>query len=82
MKKPQGPPSTLTGVAGGGGFGGQFGASAAQDPQIAEIVGVLNTVNGISLDADFLNDPVFSGLIDFSTSLPPENLGKSNPFAQ
>jgi hypothetical protein len=46
-----------------------------------EIIAALNQVQTLSLSKDIFEDPVFRSLIDRSSPIPLEPVGKINPFA-
>lgn len=47
----------------------------------AEIIRALNQIDALTLDRGIFNDPVYASLIDWSREIPPEPVGKDNPFA-
>jgi hypothetical protein len=57
------------------------GTQNTQLSQTKDILDVLSLLKTINLDLDFLNNPAFKGLDDFSVELPAPELGKNNPFA-
>ena len=46
-----------------------------------EIISALNQIQTLNLSSDIFSDPVFRSLIDRSTPIPDEPVGKSNPFS-
>lgn len=49
-------------------------------PVSQELLAVLGSVYSIKLDPAIFSDPVFVSLSDFGTIIPPENIGRRNPF--
>lgn len=46
------------------------------------LLALLETLEGLDLDLNFLNDPVYKSLQDFTPQiLLPESKGRNNPFA-
>ena len=50
-------------------------------PISQDILAVLSSLNTIRLDNSIFTDPVFTSLSDFGVTIPPENVGRRNPFA-
>lgn len=50
-------------------------------PLSQEILTTLGQLHTIRLDASVFTDPVFVSLNDFSTTIPPQQAGRRNPFA-
>jgi len=46
-----------------------------------EIVRALNQIEALQLDRGIFEDPVFLSLVDRSKEIPPEPVGRVNPFA-
>ena len=46
-----------------------------------EIISALNQIQTLNLSSDIFSDPVFRSLIDRSSPIPSEAVGKSNPFS-
>ncbi|MDA8611345.1 hypothetical protein N9L18_00575 [Candidatus Pacebacteria bacterium] len=46
----------------------------------AEIVAALNRIESLRLDRTIFDDPVYKSLKDRSQEIPPEPVGKANPF--
>jgi hypothetical protein len=42
---------------------------------------LLNQVRSLKIDTALFKDPIFLSLQDYSVSIPPENVGRPNPFA-
>lgn len=42
---------------------------------------LLNQLNTLNLDASIFTDPAYTGLQDYSVSIPEQNAGRLNPFA-
>ncbi len=45
------------------------------------LVATLGSLNVIRLDDSIFKDPVFASLTDFGIVLPPQEVGRRNPFA-
>lgn len=41
----------------------------------------LSDLRAVTLDGAIFNDPVFDSLIDYGINIPPEPVGRPNPFA-
>lgn len=46
----------------------------------AEIIQALNQIERLQLDRAIFSDPVYKSLVDRSQPIPPEPVGKDNPF--
>jgi hypothetical protein len=46
-----------------------------------QILGLLNQIQSLRIDSTLFTDPGYQTLRDFSVAIPPENVGRSNPFA-
>lgn len=46
-----------------------------------EIIRALNQIEALQLDRAIFEDPVFLSLVDRSKEIPPEPVGRINPFA-
>lgn len=63
-----------------------FGSSAASttvatEPLSNELLIALTNLNAITLDNSVFSDPVFASLTDMGVVIPPQNVGRRNPFA-
>ncbi len=47
----------------------------------SQILGLLNQIQSLRIDASLFADPGYQTLRDFSVAIPPENVGRTNPFA-
>jgi hypothetical protein len=47
----------------------------------SQVLTVLNSVSSISIDASFFTSAAYQSLVDYSVSVPPQPVGRSNPFA-
>jgi len=56
-------------------------ASDAGTPLSSDILVTLQSIHSIKLDNSIFTDPVFVSLTDFGVTIPPENVGRRNPFA-
>ena len=46
-----------------------------------DLLAVLNNLQAINLDDAVFNDPIFQHLRNFRVEIPPEPIGRPNPFA-
>ena len=42
---------------------------------------LLNQIKSLKIDTSLFQDPVYQSLVDYSVPIPPENVGRPNPFA-
>jgi hypothetical protein len=57
-------------------------APASTNAQVdADLIALLATLHSITLDDSIFHDPTFMSLKDFSQTLVPEPVGRTNPFA-
>lgn len=56
-------------------------ASGTTIPEGQNILALLTKVQKIKLNDAIFSDPVFLSLTDFGTTLPPQPIGRTNPFA-
>ena len=47
----------------------------------AQVLGILNSVSSIDIDAQFFSTPAYQSLMDYSMTVPPQSVGRQNPFA-
>ena len=50
-------------------------------PISKELLSTLGDLRGIKLDNSVFDEPTFLSLVDFGTGIPPQPLGRKNPFA-
>lgn len=67
-------------------FSGGSGAaivtsSDTSSPVSRDLLVTLSNLRTIRLDEAIFADPVFLSLSDFGVTIPPENVGRTNPFA-
>jgi len=56
--------------------------TATQEPAVKrEIIALLVDLQSIRIKSDFFSDQAFRSLYDFSTPIPDEPRGRTNPFA-
>ena len=46
----------------------------------AQVLALLNRLDNIKLDDTIFHDPAFTGLQDWTITIVPQQLGRSNPF--
>jgi hypothetical protein len=59
------------------------GSAESADARVVSdrIVTLLNQVNDIKIKTDLFQSAVYSSLVDYTITVPEENVGRSNPFA-
>lgn len=66
-------------------FGGEedpsLVSSGRTSPVSQELLVTLSNLRTIKLDETIFNDPIFTTLSDFGVVIPPEAIGRRNPFA-
>ena len=67
------PDSSLTATP----FGGTLGGNASVG---SDVLSLLSQIRGLNIDTSFFQNAMYTSLIDFSVVIPPENVGKLNPF--
>lgn len=56
-------------------------SSTDTSPVSQELLVTLSNLRTIKLDESIFNDPIFVTLSDFGVVIPPEAIGRRNPFA-
>jgi len=46
-----------------------------------QVLGLLSQIQSLRIDTALFKDPGYLTLRDFSVTIPPQNVGRSNPFA-
>jgi len=46
-----------------------------------QVLGLLNQIQSLRIDSTLFADPGYQTLRDYSVEIPPENVGRDNPFA-
>jgi len=46
-----------------------------------QVLSLLNQIQSLKIDASIFSDPGYQTLRDYSVVIPPENVGRPNPFA-
>lgn len=59
----------------------QQNPSGISDNVGTEILALLNQIQSIEIDASIFSSPVYQTLRDYSVPIPPQNVGRQNPFA-
>jgi hypothetical protein len=57
-----------------------FTISSATTSVGTDVVNLLNQIKSLRIDTSLFQAPVYESLTDFSVMVPPESIGKSNPF--
>ncbi|MDR3558248.1 MAG: hypothetical protein P4L61_01825 [Candidatus Pacebacteria bacterium] len=47
----------------------------------ADVLNILNSVSSINIDSSFFATAAYQSLVDYSITVPPQAVGRSNPFA-
>lgn len=42
---------------------------------------LLEQIQTVQIDSSFFSDPAYKALLDYSVAIPPQNVGRPNPFA-
>ncbi len=54
---------------------------SSSSPASQKLLTSLTSLSTITLDSSIFTDPVFVSLTNFGVVIPPENVGRHNPFA-
>ena len=57
------------------------GAAAGTSDVGANVLSILQSVSSIKIDTAFFSSPVYQSLVDYSITVPPEPVGRTDPFA-
>jgi hypothetical protein len=57
------------------------GSTVASDNAAAEVLALLKQIQSLEIDAKIFEMPVYKTLQDYSVEVPPQNVGRPNPFA-
>lgn len=60
---------------------GSGAATNGTSSDVQELLQILRTLRGLSLETDLFQDPAYEGLRDFSVRVSEQPQGRSNPFA-
>ena len=60
---------------------GEVVTQSESDSVSRELIITLSNLNTIRLDDSIFKDSVFMSLSDFGVQIPPQNVGRRNPFA-
>jgi len=47
----------------------------------ADVLNILNSVSSINIDSSFFTTTAYQSLVDYSITVPPQAVGRPNPFA-
>lgn len=47
----------------------------------ADVYSLLNQIQSLNIDPNFFTKTIYMSLVDFTIDIPPENVGRANPFA-
>jgi RsiW-degrading membrane proteinase PrsW (M82 family) len=56
-------------------------ANSATDAVGTNVLSILNSVSSIHIDSGFFSTPAYQSLVDYSIVVPPQAVGRNNPFA-
>jgi hypothetical protein len=56
-------------------------SSADSEAVGSQVLTLLNQIQSLNIDTSIFSDPGFLTLRDYSVAIPPENVGRANPFA-
>ena len=59
----------------------QADSNAQAEAAGAQVLILLNQIQSLSIDTSLFSDPGWNTLVDYTVPIPPENVGRSNPFA-
>jgi hypothetical protein len=54
---------------------------ATSDAIGVQVLGLLNQIQSLRIDSTLFADPAYQTLRDYSVQIPPQNVGRANPFA-
>lgn len=63
-----------------GGSAPALSSSSQTSPISQDLLAALQNLHTITLDNSIFSDQVFTSLTDFGVTIPPENVGRRNPF--
>ncbi len=55
--------------------------SMAAQSEGSEVLVLLNQISSLRINTDIFNNIVYKTLIDYTVEIPPQNIGRPNPFA-
>lgn len=64
----------------GGGTSATLTSTGGPSPVSTDLLVTLQNLHTIKLDNSIFTNPVFVSLSDFGVTIPPENVGRRNPF--
>lgn len=47
----------------------------------SRVLSLLNQISSLKIDASIFNNPSYQSLVDYTVSIPEQNIGRPNPFA-
>ena len=47
----------------------------------AQVLSMLNQIRSLDIDSEFFKSSAYTSLNDYSVQVPPQNVGRPNPFA-
>lgn len=59
---------------------GTDGSANAQEVG-ARVINILNQINSLKIDGEIFSDPAYMTLVDYTITVPEQNVGRPNPFA-
>lgn len=64
-----------------GSSSGALLTTSESSPLSSDLLTTLSSLHTIKLDNAIFSDPIYLSLTDFGVQIPPENVGRRNPFA-
>ncbi len=56
-------------------------ASVGAQAAATRVLMLLNTINSLKIDGEIFKSPVYNSLVDYTITIPEQNVGRPNPFA-
>ena len=56
-------------------------ASVGAQAAASRVLMLLNTINSLKIDGEIFKSPVYNSLVDYTITIPEQNVGRPNPFA-
>jgi hypothetical protein len=70
---------------GGSGSTDDAALQTEQNPEVeiaaGRVLSLLNQIRSLQIDTDLFNNAAYRTLRDYSVAIPPQNVGRLNPFA-
>jgi hypothetical protein len=56
-------------------------ASVGAQAAASRVLILLNTISSLKIDGEIFKSPVYNSLVDYTITIPEQNVGRPNPFA-